>query len=344
MDGKRTELEKLEKLMAKPGFWDNPEESQDTVKRLKALKSAIDPWADLDQGVEDAEVLLTVAEEEDDQAAAADLEAEVAVIEKRIDKLEFRAVMDDPHDSLDCYLSIHAGAGGTDAADWAEMLLRLYSRFCENRGWSVELVDRQAAEEAGIRKATLHVKGSYAAGYLKAEVGVHRLVRLSPFDAAHRRQTSFASVDAVPQVDEKEIEIAEEDIRIDTFRAGGAGGQHVNVTDSAVRITHVPSGIVVQCQNERSQHKNRKTAMMLLKAKLYRLREQEKQEELKKIYGEKGEIAWGYQIRSYVLHPEKRVKDLRTGLETSDVESILDGEIEDFIEAYLRSRIGSGKE
>jgi peptide chain release factor 2 len=329
--------------MAKPGFWDNPEASRDTVKTLKALKTVIDPWGELDQAVQDVDLLLAVAKEEDDEKGASDLEAEIEELEKRIDKLEFQAVMSAPHDSLDCYVSIHAGAGGTDAADWADMLLRMYSRFCERKGYEVELVDRQAAEEAGIRKATLHVKGPYAAGFLKAEVGVHRLVRLSPYDAAHRRQTSFASVDSVPEVAEEDIEVNEEDLRIDTFRAGGAGGQHVNVTDSAVRITHAPTGIVVQCQNERSQHKNRKTAMMLLKAKLYRLREQEKQEELKKIYGEKGEIAWGYQIRSYVLHPEKRVKDLRTGLETSDVESVLDGEIEDFIEAYLRSRIGSGK-
>jgi peptide chain release factor 2 len=328
--------------MSRPGFWDNPEEAQDTVRELKTLRAVLDPWGEVDQALQDVEVLLEVAEEEGDEAVGDELAGELDTIEKQTDGLEFRAVMSDPHDELDCYLSIHSGAGGTDAADWAEMLLRLYSRWCERQGFELEIVDRQPAEEAGIRKATLHVKGPYASGYLKAEIGVHRLVRLSPFDAAHRRQTSFASVDAVPQVKEAEIEVNEEDLRIDTFRAGGAGGQHVNVTDSAVRITHLPTGIVVSCQNERSQHKNRKTALLLLKAKLYQLREQEKREELKKMYGEKGEIAWGYQIRSYVLHPYKMVKDLRTGIETSDVESVLDGEIDEFIEAWLKSRIGDG--
>ena len=326
--------------MAKPGFWDNPEAAQDTVKELKALKAVLDPWSEVDQAVQEAELLLEMAEEEGDEDEARAVDGELGGLEKRVDKLEFQAVMSDPHDALDCYLTIHSGAGGTDAADWAEILLRLYTRFAERRGYDVELVDRQSADEAGIRKATIHVKGPWAAGYLKAEIGVHRLVRLSPFDAAHRRQTSFASVDAVPQVKEAEIEINEDDLKIDTFRAGGAGGQHVNVTDSAVRITHLPTGVVVQCQNERSQHKNKKTGMLLLKAKLYRMREQEKRDELKKMYGEKGEIAWGYQIRSYVLHPYKMVKDLRTGLETSNVDAVLDGEIEDFIEAYLRSRIG----
>jgi len=328
--------------MANPGFWDHQEAAMETVSELKALKALLDPWDEVASGVSDASVLLEVAEEEDDESGGEEIASDLDDLEKRVDELEFRATMSDPHDSLNCYLAIHAGAGGTDACDWADMLLRLFSRYAERNGFEIELIDKLPAEEAGIRKATLLVKGPWAAGYLKAEMGVHRLVRLSPFDAAHRRQTSFASVDVVPEITESDIEINEADLKIDTFRAGGAGGQHVNVTDSAVRITHEPTGVVVQCQNERSQHKNRKAAMQLLTAKLYRLREQEKQDELKKIYGEKGEIAWGYQIRSYVLHPYKMVKDLRTGLETSDVDAVLDGGIQPFIEAYLRSRIGDG--
>jgi len=330
--------------MAKPGFWDSPERARETVTELKALKSVIDPWQDEASAVEDASVLVEVAEEESDAGVRSELEIEVKDLMHRVDRLEFKATMADPHDAYNCYLSIHAGAGGTDACDWAEMMLRLYSRYAERMEFEIELIDRMASEEAGIRRATLLVKGPFATGYLSAEIGVHRLVRLSPFDAAHRRQTSFASVDVVPVIKDAEIEINETDLKIDTYRAGGAGGQHVNVTDSAVRITHLPSGVVVQCQNERSQHKNKKQAMNLLKARLYQLREKEKRAELKKMYGEKGEIAWGYQIRSYVLHPYKQVKDLRTGLETSNVESVLDGEIDEFIEAYLRSRIGGGVE
>ncbi len=329
--------------MSKPGFWDNPEAAQTVVSEMKALRTVVDPWGGLETGIADAEVLLAMAEEEKDEATGAELARELDDLAKRLDRLEFLAAMSDPHDALDCYLSIHAGAGGTDAADWAKMLLRLYTRFCERRGFTLEEVDVQRFEEAGIRKATLKVHGPYAAGYLRAEMGVHRLVRLSPFDAAHRRQTSFASVDVMPEVKEEEIEVNESDLEIDTFRSGGAGGQHVNVTDSAVRITHKPTGIIVQCQNERSQHKNRRVALALLKAKLYQIREQEKQDELKRVYGEKGEIAWGYQIRSYVLHPYKLVKDLRTDVETSNVDAVLDGEIDEFIEAWLKSRIGGGR-
>ena len=328
--------------MGKPGFWDSQEQAMGTVAELKTLKAVIDPWGEEASAVEDAGVLVEVAEEEADEGARAELEIEVNDLERRIDRLEFKATMSDPHDAYNCYLSIHAGAGGTDACDWAEMMLRLYSRYAERMEFDIELIDRMASEEAGIRRATLLIKGPFATGYLSAEIGVHRLVRLSPFDAAHRRQTSFASVDVVPEIKDAEIEINEADLKIDTYRAGGAGGQHVNVTDSAVRITHLPSGVVVQCQNERSQHKNKKQAMNLLKARLYQLREKEKRDELRKIYGEKGEIAWGYQIRSYVLHPYKQVKDLRTGLETSNVDAVLDGGIDEFIEAYLRSRIGGG--
>ena len=229
-----------------------------------------------------------------------------------------------------------------DAADWASMLVRMYVRYAERSGWDVELVDEVPAEEAGVRKATYKISGEWATGYLKNEIGVHRLVRLSPFDAANRRQTSFASVDVVPEIEEGEIDVNEKDLQIDTYRAGGAGGQHVNKTDSAVRITHIPTGIVVQCQSERSQHKNRKTAMALLVAKLYRARELEREEELKKAYSAKGDIDFGYQIRSYVLHPYQMVKDLRTGEQTADTQGVLDGKIQTFIEAHMRTKMQEG--
>jgi peptide chain release factor 2 len=326
--------------MAKQGFWDNPEAAQRVVSELKALKAIVDPWEAFEASCSDSEILLQLSDEEGDALAGEELEREVSSLSARMDKLEFQAAMSNPHDALDCFVAVHAGAGGTDAADWADMLLRMYLRFCERRGFAVELVDRQPAEEAGIRKATFKVKGPWASGTFRAEMGVHRLVRLSPYDAAHRRQTSFASVDVMPEVTEAEVEVNESDLKIDTYRSGGAGGQHVNVTDSAVRITHLPTGIVIACQNERSQHKNRRMAMLLLKAKLCQIRDQARQDELKKMYGEKGEIAWGYQIRSYVLHPYKLVKDLRTGLETGNVDAVLDGEIDEFIEAWLKSRIG----
>jgi peptide chain release factor 2 len=329
--------------MAKQGFWDNPEAAQKVVRELKALKAIVEPWGDFESACSDAEVLLEMSLEADEASAIADLEREAEGLAARLDRLEFQAAMADPHDALDCFVSIHAGAGGTDAADWADTLLRMYLRYCERRGFATELVDRLPAEEAGIRKATFKVKGPWASGYFRAEMGVHRLVRLSPFDAAHRRQTSFASLDMMPEVEEAEVEVNEADLKIDTYRSGGAGGQHVNVTDSAVRVTHLPTGIVIACQNERSQHKNRRMAMLLLKAKLCQMQDEARQDELKKMYGEKGEIAWGYQIRSYVLHPYKLVKDLRTGVETSNVDAVLDGEIDEFIEAWLKSRIGGGR-
>ncbi len=321
--------------MGKASFWDSQETAQKTVKELKALKTVLDPWTDVAAAVQDAADLLDMAEEEADEATGAEVETELTTLEKRVDKLEFQATMADPHDALDCYLSIHAGAGGTDAADWAEMLLRLYTRWCERRGFDIELINKLNAEEAGIRKATLKVSGPYAAGYLRAEMGVHRLVRLSPFDAANRRQTSFASVDVVPVIEEAEIEIDEGDLRIDTYRAGGAGGQHVNVTDSAVRITHLPTNIVVQCQNERSQHKNKATAMKMLRARLYEKERQERDAEKNQQNAQKQQIAFGSQIRNYVLAPYRLVKDLRSKLESGDVDRVLDGDLGRFMHAYL---------
>ncbi len=332
----------LEQDMAKPGFWDDQTRARKTVQELKFLKRRLGPVQALAGEFEDLTVLLELAESEDDADTLGEVATGADALAGQLESLEFQLSMDDPHDVLPCYLSVHAGAGGTDAADWAQMLGRMYARYAERRGWKIEEVDSVPAEEAGVRKVTYKFSGEWATGYLKNEIGVHRLVRLSPFDAAHRRQTSFASVDVVAELEEGEIDVADSDLRIDTYRAGGAGGQHVNKTDSAVRITHIPTGIVVQCQSERSQHKNKRTAMALLVAKMYRQRELEKQQELKKAYGEKGEINFGYQIRSYVLHPYQMVKDLRSSHQTGNTQNVLDGDIHDFIEAHMRFRRESG--
>ena len=266
----------------------------------------------------------------------ADIETLMAQLEAEINAIEMTMKLSGEHDERDAILAIHPGAGGTESQDWAEMLLRMYLRYCERKGWSTEIVDYQSGEEAGLKSATVMVRGDYAYGYLKSEHGVHRLVRISPFDAAKRRHTSFASVYVYPDIDEEiEIEINDKDLRVDTYRSSGAGGQHVNVTDSAVRITHLPTGIVVTCQNERSQHKNRDVAMKLLRAKLYQLEVEKRQEEQEKLEGEKKDIAFGSQIRSYVLQPYQMVKDLRTGYEVGDVQRVLDGDLDGFVEAYL---------
>ena len=255
------------------------------------------------------------------------------------DELELSVKMGSPEDSKNAWVMIHAGAGGTESQDWAEMLLRMYLRFCETRGWKAELIDRQDGEEAGIKSATLHVVGDHAYGYLKGEMGVHRLVRISPFDAAERRHTSFASIYVSPEVDEEiQIEVRDEDLRVDTYRSSGAGGQHVNKTDSAVRLTHLPSGIVVACQNERSQHKNKSMAMKVLKARLYELEKQRQQEKMSELTKGKKEIGFGHQIRSYVLQPYRMVKDHRTSTEVGNADAVLDGDIDLFIEAYLRQQ------
>ncbi len=275
----------------------------------------------------------------DGENVDADIETLVSQLETEINQIEMTMKLAGEHDDRDAIVAIHPGAGGTESQDWAEMLLRMYLRFCERKGWSTEMIDYQAGEEAGIKSATMIVRGEYAYGYLKSEHGVHRLVRISPFDAAKRRHTSFASVYVYPDIEEDiEIEINDKDLRVDTYRSSGAGGQHVNVTDSAVRITHLPTGIVVTCQNERSQHKNRDTAMKLLRARLYQLELEKRQAEQAKIEGEKKDIAFGSQIRSYVLQPYQLVKDLRTGYEVGDVQRILDGDLDGFVEAYLAQR------
>jgi len=303
------------------------------------LISETGPVKDLARSTGDLIDLAEIAESEADPAPLQEIRDESARIGRELDRLELTTTLNGKHDSSDAFLSVHAGAGGTESCDWASMLARMYSRWADRSGFRCSMVDSVPGEEAGVRNLTFSIKGDYAYGYLKSEVGVHRLVRISPFDAKSRRHTSFASVDVVPDSgDVAKIEVKDSELKIDTFRAGGAGGQHVNVTDSAVRITHIPTGIVVQCQNERSQHSNRATALKLLKARLARLEEEKREAELAKQYGEKPDIAFGSQIRSYVLHPYKMVKDHRTNFEKGNAEAVLDGDLEPFIEAYLRWR------
>ena len=329
--------------MAAPGFWERGAEAQAKVLRLKALRARVGEAAALEKEIADQRELLEMAIGMGDEAEVASAEAAATRLEARLGDLEFRLMMADPHDFSDCWFSVYAGAGGTDACDWASMLLRMYTMWMKDRGFRHAEIDSLPGEEAGIRRTTLKVEGEFAYGWLKAEIGVHRLVRQSPFDASHRRHTAFAAVDVVPVLEEKEIEIRDADLRIETMRSGGAGGQHVNKTESAVRIVHVPTGIEVKCQNERSQHKNKAVAMQMLMSRLYRLRESEREEELKKAYGAKGEIGWGYHIRSYVLHPYRLVKDERTGEQSSDADGVLDGRLDPFLEAELRRRLSKRK-
>ena len=324
--------------MTQPGFWEEPERAQQVVQQKKLCTAVVEPIDALVSLAEDGRVLLELGEE-DPSAVEADLVATQRQIRKRLDELEFQLMLGGPHDMKNAILTIQPGAGGIDASDWAEMLLRMYVKWAPAHDYEVLEEDFQAAEEAGIKYAIILVKGPYAYGRLKAEQGVHRLVRISPFDGNARRQTSFASVEVVPELDDDvSVEIRKDDLRVDTFRASGAGGQHVNKTESAIRITHLPTGIVVSCQNERSQHKNRDFAMRTLRSKLYQLELAKREEELAKFYGDRGSISWGNQIRSYVLQPYQMCKDMRTELETSDVQGVLDGDVDPFIEAYLKKR------
>ncbi len=340
VDANLKRIEELEAKMAAPGFWDNNESAQETIALVKRLKSDTDPVVELTERLIEQRELAELGEAEDDSDTLADLTSELESVGTALEELELKATLNEPHDGNDAFISVHAGAGGTESCDWASMLARQYVRFCEKQGFAIDEIDRLAGEEAGIRSAMYSVKGPYAYGLLKAEVGVHRLVRISPFDAKGRRHTSFAAVDVMPDLPEtsKEVEVNPADLRVDTYRAGGAGGQHVNKTDSAVRITHLPTGIVVQCQNERSQHSNRATAMKMLKARLILEEEKKRDAELAKLYGEKGEIAFGAQIRSYTLQPFTLVKDHRTQHECGNANAVLDGEILAFIDAYLRHR------
>jgi len=325
--------------MSKAGFWDNPDSAQSVVSQLSALKSVIEPVEEMQHEVKDIQELFELAAAEPDKEELRQVENDLGALVKRCEQIELQGLLSRPEDVRNCFFSIHAGAGGTESCDWANMLLRMYTRYFEASKYKFEQFDITPGEEAGVRSVTLRVSGPFAFGKLSCETGVHRLVRISPFDANKRRHTSFAAVDCVPEFDEDiDIEIDEEDLRIDFYRSSGAGGQHVNKVSSAVRITHKPTGIVVQCQNERSQHKNRAQAMKVLKAKLYLLEQQKRDAELAKLYGNKGEIAWGNQIRSYVMQPYQMVKDHRTKFETGNVQAVLDGDLDAFIEAYLRHR------
>jgi peptide chain release factor 2 len=328
--------------MSAPDFWENQERAQEVVERLKAARGVLEPWERFETRLEEATILLQMAEEEEDAGTVTEVEGLAARLEKDLEDLEFRAVLSGPLDDKGAYVQIQAGAGGTEACDWAAMLVRMYTRWAERMEFTVKDVDHLDNDEAGVRWAVIEVRGPYAYGYLKTESGVHRLVRISPFDAQQRRQTTFASVDVTPLVeDDVKLDIKDSDLEIETYRSGGAGGQHVNKTESAVRIRHLPTGVVAACQNERSQHRNRKVAMQMLKAKLLRLEEDRRDAQAADRYDQKGDISWGYQIRSYVLHPYQMAKDLRTGHETSDVEGVLDGELQPFMEATLRSQLGA---
>ncbi|MDT8435269.1 MAG: peptide chain release factor 2 [Gemmatimonadota bacterium] len=334
---KREELAALEERMSTPGFWDRQEEAREAIARSQDLKAWTEPWSRLSRRVDDLQEMVELLEDAGDEGLAAEVETEIASVERDLSTLELRNMLRGPDSHRDAIVTVHPGAGGTESQDWAEMLVRMYTRFAERRGWTVEILDLQPGEEAGFKSASLEVRGDNAYGYLRAENGVHRLVRISPFDAQGRRHTSFASVFVYPVVDEDvEIEIDDGDLRIDTYRASGAGGQHVNKTDSAVRITHTPTGIVVACQQERSQHKNRSKAMKMLQAALYQKAQDEKEAERRALEDAKADIAWGNQIRSYVLQPYTMVKDHRTGAEVGNAEGVLDGDIEEFVEAFLR--------
>jgi peptide chain release factor 2 len=321
--------------MASPGFWEDRDRAKSLSQQVERARSKLTSYVDVVTELEEIDLLHRMAVEAEDGPELDELGGRLVALGARVQQLRIELAFSGEYDIGNCYLSINAGAGGTDSQDWAEMLLRMYGRFCERVGFKTDLLEVSPAEAAGIRSATLEVRGRYAYGNLRGEKGVHRLVRLSPFDSAHRRHTSFAAVSAVPEVEEAVLQIDPKELRIDTYRSSGAGGQHVNVTDSAVRITHIPTGIVVSCQNERSQHQNKENAMRVLRARLNELLRQQQAERLEELQGELKEIEWGSQIRSYVLHPYQMVKDHRTAHETGNVDAVLDGDLTDFIEAYL---------
>ncbi|MEA3239083.1 MAG: peptide chain release factor 2 [Candidatus Bipolaricaulota bacterium] len=329
------DIAELEQQMAVPGFWEKREQATDVSRRLERNKSLLSRYDQLSEEMEDIGVLHQMALEMDDEEELSKILSRVSTLEEKLRTFRIELTFSGPYDLADCYLSINAGAGGTDSQDWAEMLLRMYGRYCERMGYKANLLEVSAAEEAGIRSGMLEVTGRYAYGNLKSEKGVHRLVRISPYDAAHRRHTSFTAVSVVPVTQEQDLDIDPKDLRIDTYRSSGAGGQHVNVTDSAVRITHLPTKVVVSCQNERSQRQNKETAMRVLRARLGELLRQQETKKIEELQGRLMDIEWGSQIRSYVLHPYQMVKDHRTGYETGNVDAVLDGDITAFIEAYL---------
>jgi peptide chain release factor 2 len=328
--------------MLQPDFWNDQQTAQTLINEANGLKDQVHEFYSLTESQENLELTYELVKEEQDEELHAELEVELKELVSRLNEYELQMLLNEPYDKNNAILELHPGAGGTESQDWGSMLLRMYTRWAEKRGFKVETLDYLPGDEAGIKSVTLLIKGHNAYGYLKAEKGVHRLVRISPFDASGRRHTSFVSCEVMPEFnDEIEIEIRTEDLKIDTYRASGAGGQHINTTDSAVRITHTPTGVVVTCQTERSQIKNREQAMKMLKAKLYQREIEEKEKQLAEIRGEQKEIGWGSQIRSYVFHPYSLVKDHRTNTEVGNVQAVMDGELDNFINAYLRSKLAS---
>lgn len=338
IDAARDELTQLESRASSPDLWDDPDEARRVTSLLSNLQDDTERWERVRSELDDVETLFELAREEGDESLVAEIDDAIEALVAKLDEIELLALFSGEHDENDAVCEVHSGAGGTDACDWAEMLLRMYIRWAERKGFGVELQEATDGGEAGISSATFLVKGRHAFGFLQAERGVHRLVRISPFDANARRHTAFASLSVVPFFEEVsgEVEIDEKDLRIDTYRSSGAGGQHVNVTDSAVRITHLPTGVVVACQNERSQHQNKDRAMQMLAAKLADLQRQEREAEMSALAGDQREVAWGSQIRSYVLHPYQQVKDLRSNLELGNVEGVLDGDLDELMEAFLQ--------
>ncbi len=330
-------VSEIEKKMSGPDFWNNRIEAEKLVKELKTHKSVLGPYNTIENRIESIQELVALCDSEEDASIVSEIAPELKILTKEIDNFELRMLLSGEHDNDNALINIHPGAGGTESQDWTEMLLRLYTRYLENNDYEYKFLDLQQGDEAGIKNVTLEVRGDFAYGKLRAESGIHRLVRISPFDASHRRHTSFASVLVYPEIDEEiEVEIKPDDLRIDTYRASGAGGQHVNKTSSAVRLTHFPTGIVVQCQNERSQLRNREMAMKVLRSRIYAKLLEEEEKKKAKIAGVKQDISWGHQIRSYVFHPYTMVKDHRTDVQTGNVIAVMDGKIEEFIEAYLR--------
>jgi len=336
LDAKKERISELEAETLKPGFWDDQAKATTVQKEQGRLQGLVDNWEESQAGLEEAELLLELAVEERDPATEKEVETILSALDKKVDVSELAQMFSGEHDANNAMLTIHAGAGGTEAQDWVSILLRMYLRWAESSGFKTETLDLLPGDEAGVKSVTIMIKGQYAYGYLRSEMGIHRLVRISPFDASGRRHTSFASVFIFPELDDDiNVDINDKDLRIDTYRASGAGGQHVNKTSSAIRITHLPTGIVVQCQNERSQHRNKDTAMKMLKTRLYKREEELQKEEQQELHGDKKEIGWGSQIRSYVMQPYRLIKDHRTNYEMGNVDSVLDGNLEPFIRSYL---------
>ncbi len=342
--GKQKKITRLEEEMNAPGFWNNPQVAQEHGKKIKQLKGITEAYQQIHSRTSDLYLLVEMAGEEEESGHEEEFQEEFNSLQEQFEDYELRCTLSGELDQGNCFVNIHPGAGGTESCDWASMLFRMYMRYFERMGWKAEVLDYQDGEEAGIKNATIHVIGEYAYGYMHAESGIHRLVRISPFDANSRRHTSFAAVHIMPDIDESiEVDIDEKDLRVDTYRSSGKGGQHVNTTDSAIRITHLPTGIVVSCQNERSQRQNRMVAMKILTARLYEMMQAAHAEKVEELSGEKREIAWGNQIRSYVFHPYNLIKDHRTGYERGDIQNVMDGDLHDYITAFLRHKLRGGK-